>query len=278
MFNNLSENVISFSSDLSRVKFRRLPDLKVSTQACDIWDILLLSPDSLLLSNWNKGSVQLVDSRTGSTLSEITVPEGPQSLCRIRREHAAVTTYGNTVQLLEVRGGRLTPGTVLGVKGSCWGVTSSGDNVVVSYRCPPWLEVVSKDGSVLHYQESRAAHTFEWPDFLTTSRDGFIFVADRLLYTITKLDSSLKVLQTFSDPQLSAPRGIISVSADQLMVCSWSTNSIVHVNVNSGKMTTIIGGEYGGLSYRSLAYCPQQRKLFVCVDNQTDSIQVYQWE
>ena len=196
------------------------------------------------------------------------------------RELAAVAGSSKKVkkvQLLHIRGGRLTLGTVLDVKRICWGVAGSGDNVVVSYNSPPWLEVMNTDGRVLHqYQDPGAASTFKYPDFLTTSNDGFIYVADLFLDTITKLDSSLKVLSTFSDPQLEGPKGITSVSEYQLLVCSWYNDSIVHVNVNSGKMTTILREEDGIVRPRSLAYCPQQRKLFVCTENKTDRIQVYQ--
>jgi len=263
-------------SDLSRVTFRRLPDLKVFTEPCVIRDIVMVSPDSLLLCNRTKESIQHVDSRTGSTLSEVSPSNYPWGICMVGRELAAVAG-SNKVQLVHVRGGRLTPGTVLGVKAPCLGVAGSGDNVVVSYNSPPWLEVMSTDGRVLHqYQDPGAAPTFEWPYFLTTSNDGFIYVTDFNLDTITKLDSSLKVLQTFSDPQLEVPQGITSVGDGQLLVCSWYNNSIVHVDVNSGKMTTILGKADGIVSPRSLAYCPQQHKLFVCTDNKTDSIQVYQ--
>ena len=183
------------------------------------------------------------------------------------------------LQLVHVRGGRLTPGTVLDVKERCWGVAPSGDNVVVSYSSPPWLEVISTDGRVLHqYQESGAAQTFHYPFFLTTSNDGFIYVADSALNTITKLDSSLKVLKTFSDPQLNGPKGITSVGYGQLLVCSRSKHSIVHVNVNGGMVTTILGKEDGIVAPRSLAYCPHHHKLFVCTGHTTDSIQVYQIE
>jgi len=241
----------------------------------------MVPPNSLLLSNRTKMSIQLVDSRTGSTLSEVsTKPYGPWGICMVRRELVAVTHgFNNKFQLVHVRGGRLTPGTVLGVKADCWGVAASGDNVVVSYFSPPWLEVMDTDGRVIHqYQDPGAAPTFERPYFLTTSSDGFIYVADFNLDTITKLDSSLKVLLTFSDPQLRGPRGITSVGDEQLLVCSWSYHSIVHVNVNSGNMTTILGKADGIVRPRSLAYCPQQQKLFVCIHNETDSIQVYQWE
>jgi len=242
-------------------------------------DIVMVSPDSLLLSNVTKYSIQLVDSRTGLTLSEVsTMPYYPRGICMVGRELAAAALSSNKVKLVHVRGGRLTPGTVLGVKAYCWGVAGSGDNVVVSYHSPPWLEVMDTDGRVLHqYQDPGAAPTFKSPDFLTTSNDGFVYVADFKLYTITKLDSSLKVLKTFSDPQLKGPYGISSVGDGQLLVCSRLNNSIVHVNVNSGKMTTILG-EDGIVKPRSLAYCPQQHKLFVCTFNETDSIQVYQWD
>ena len=266
-------------SDLSGVKFRRLPALKVFTEPCDIYDIVMVPPNSLLLSNWTKKSIQLVDSRTVSTLSEVSgIP--PVGICMVGRELAAVTSgCSNQVQLVHVRGGRLTSGTVLGVKASCLGVAGSGDNVVVSYNSPPWLEVMDTDGRVLHqFQDPGAAHTFKSPDFLTTSNDGFVYVADFNLHTITKLDSWLKVLNTFSDPQLGSPKGITSVGDGQLLVCSLWKDSIVHVDVNSGKMTNILGGEDGIVMPWSLAYCPQQHKLFVCTENETDSIQVYQIE
>ena len=195
-------------------------------------------------------------------------------------ERAAVTMSGDKVQLVHVRGGRLTLGTVLDVKATCWGVAPFGDNVVVSYEGPPWLEVMSTNGKVLNrFKESGAAQTFKFPHFLTTSRDGFIYVADRDVHAIIKLDSSLHVLQTFSDPQLGSPYGLTSVNSDTLLACNHDNNSIVHVNVNSGKVTTILGREDCGfwiVRPDSLAYCPQQRKLFVCTGNKTDSIQVYQ--
>jgi len=252
----------------------------VCTERCWIWNIALVSPDSLLLANGTKQTIQLVNSRTGSTLSEVsTWPRGPTRICLLGGERAALTTGAHKkLQLVHVRGGRLTLGTVLDVKADCWGIAPHGDNVVVTYDSPPWLEVMSTDGIVLHrFKESGAAQTFKFPPFLTTSSDGFIYAADRDVHAIIKLDSSLHVLQTFSDPQLGRPYGLTSVNSDTLLVCNLDNSRIVHVNVNSGTVTTILGGD-GIVRPRSLAYCSQQRKLFVCTDNKTDSIQVYQMD
>jgi len=268
-----------FFPDLSRARFRRLEDIKVCTEPCLIGDIALLSPDYLLLANWTKKTIQLVNSRTGSTLSEGSPPHCPKRICPMGGERAAVSMSDGKVQLVQVRCGRLTRGTVLGVKADCWGVATSGDNVVVSYYSPPWLEVMSTDGRVLHrFEESGEAQTFQCPDFLTTSSDGFIYAADCFVRAIIKLDSSLHVLQTFSDPQLGRPFGLTSVNSDTLLACNFDNNSIVHVNVNNGKVTTILGSEDGIVRPNSMAYCPQQRKLFVCTYKKTDSIQVYQMD
>jgi len=225
-----------------------------------------------------KGMIQLVNSRTGSTLSEVsTSRHEPLGICLLGGERAAVIMGVDKVQLVHIRGDRLTLGTVLDVKSWCWGAAPSGDNVVVSYMCSPWLEVLSTDGRGLHrFKEYGAAETFKSPHFLTTSSDGFTYAADRDVHAVIKLDSSLHVLQTFSDPQLGRPFGLTSVNSDTLLACNLDNNSIVHVNVNNGKVTTILGREDGIVRPRSLAYCPQQRTLFVCTHNKTDSIQVYQ--
>jgi len=252
----------------------------VCTEPRAIHDIALVSPDYLLLANGNTKTIQLVNNRTGSTLSEIrTSPHGAFRVCMMGRERAAIAMSSKKVQLVHVRGGRLTLGTVLDVRAEPWGVASSGDNIVVSYRRSPWLEVMSTDGIVRHqYKKAREARPFKWPFFRITSSDGFIYAADCRVGTITKLDSSLLVLQTFSDPQLGLPYGLTPVNSDTLLVCNPRNNSIVQVNVNSGTVTTILGKEDGIVRPDSMAYCQLQGKLFVCTYNKTDSIQVFQMD
>jgi len=172
---------IVLSLDLSRARFCRLEGINLCTEPLRIiiYDLALVSPDSLLLVNRNK-TIQLVHNRTGSTLSEVpTWPHGPFRICLMGRERAAIAMSSKKVQLVHIRGCHLTLGTVLDVRAEPWVVTSSGDNIVVSYRRFPWLEVMSTDGRVLHqYKKARGAQTLKWPFFLTTSSDGFIYAAD----------------------------------------------------------------------------------------------------
>jgi len=89
----------------------------------------------------------------------------------VGRELVAVAKACNKkLKLVHVRGARITLGTVLDVRSACWGGATSDDIVVVLYRCPPLLEVMSTDGRVLHFQASGATLTFKFPQFLTKSR------------------------------------------------------------------------------------------------------------
>jgi len=238
---------------------------------------MTLHLDLLLLANGALAKIQLVDGR-GSTRCEVsTRPYDPHGLCLIGREHAVVTYAGyRKIQMMHVRQDRLILRSVLDVKALVWGVTSCGDHIVVSYRRPPWLEMMSTKGRVLRqFHDAGKTKPFRTPDFLTTSKEGFIYVTDFAMNTISKLDSSLVVLQTFSSPHLIGPRGITPVGSDRLLVCSLYNRSIVQVNANSGKVAVILDEQDGIVAPRSLSFCPMQRKLFLCSELNTKDIQVY---
>ena len=242
-----------------------------------------------------------MDTGNGRVLSELTFPvkwknrlSGFKSygLCLTNKNEAAVA-LSNKVQFFNIEGESLNMGTVLTLNhDSSLDISTCGDrDLVVSYNKAPWLEVISPDGSVLHQirQNGTTSH-FKCPGFLTTSVDGYIYVSDRGTDEITKLNSSLQLLQTFSNRLLSAPRGIISISPDQLLVCSCCPNSIVLLNTSSGKSSILLGKQYGSYMYMTpfssldpwtvmssillgdqdeikrpicLSYSPEQEKLYV---------------
>jgi len=135
--------------------------------------------------------------------------------------------------------------------------------------------VVTTDGKVSHqFDKEGTSQHFKWPDFLTTSVDNLIYVSDYGTNTITRLNSSLQLLQTFPSPLLSWPRGIISISPDQLLVCSYYNGRIVVLNTRTGKSSILLGYQDGIVCPWSLIYCPEQKKLYVA-KYQTDKLNVY---
>jgi len=217
-----------------------------------------------------------VSSQTGKVLSQLDLEGGPWSVCLVGMERAAVTLrWIHKVQLIKIKGNTLVKDKVLKVSDDVRGITTSGDNLVVTYIAQPWLEVITTDGTVLHqFHSTGESQHFEYPLYITTSPDGTIWVSDGGYKTITKMDASLTILQTFTSPLLDEPRGITAVTEDEILVCSRWNNSLVLLQPSTNTWSTLLGEDDGIILPYSLTYCPQERNIFVATEF-TDSIQVF---
>jgi len=260
-------------------QLHRQQDLKVDTGGFGIEDITVVSDTRLLAAVWWGSRVMLVDSQTGGTVAQVTLPAIPRRVCMWDTNTAVVTLDGQKVQFININGDSLKIlGRSFSVNGNVWGVGRSGDRLVVSYVLPPGLEVLSMDGRVMHTFSNQAAgrDVFESPYFITTSTDGMVYVSDEGNSTITQLDMNLHVTRTFSDPMLQAPRGILSVSADQVLVCSRENHRILLLCPSTGVFTSILGQQDRIKNPYALTYSPSQRKLYVVPSGGARIIQVFQ--
>jgi len=257
-------------------QLHRQQDLKVDTGGWGIFNITVVSDTRLLAAVWLQSKVMLVDSQTGGTVAQVTLPANPYRVCMWDNNTAIVTLKGQKVQFININGDSLKMGQSFSVNGDVCGVGRSGDRLVVSYESPPGLEVLSMDGRVMHTFSNQAAgrDVFKSPVFITTITDGMVYVSDADNSTVTQLDMSLRVTRTFSDPMLQAPRGIISVSADQVLVCSLGNHRILLLCPSTGVFTSILGQQDGIQKPHSLTYSPSQRKLYV-VSGGAKTIQVF---
>ena len=210
-------------------------------------------------------------------LSQVQLQYAPWSMCLTDRNTAAVSMMGEKIQMIQVKDNTLTLGKVLTVSEDIWGITSCRNFLVVSYSKTPWLEAVSMDGKVLKQFDKRGeSQHFNIPNFMYTSPDGSIFISDHGTNTITKVNESLNLLQTFTSPLLEVPLGITAVTEDQILVCSKKNRSIVLLRPSTNTMSTLLGKDDGIVDHESLAYCPYQMKVYVAPSFFTPTINVYQ--
>jgi len=264
-------------SDLSQLQ--RQQDLKVYTCGVDIHDISVVSDTRLLVIVWRERKVRLVDSQTGGTVAHITLERAPLTVCMWDNNTAVVTlSWKGKVQFINIHGDSLTLGQSLKVNKYVWGIARSEVGLVVSYESPPWLAVLAMNGTVLHrFTPADGRAVFKWPIFIATSADNMVYVSDVGTSTVTQLDSNLRVTKTFSDPMLKEPWGIISVSADQVLVCSRDNNRILLLCPSSGVITSILGQQDGIERPWALTFSPSQRKLYVIVSyDRSGRVQVFQ--
>jgi len=258
-------------------QLKRQEDIKVNTGGGGIFDIAVVSDTRLLVIVSAKQRVILVNSQTGGTVAQITVKHSPRRVCTFNNIMAVVTLQGESLQLINIKGDSLELGQSPRLNRYGWGVARSEDKIVVSYVSPPWLQVLSMDGTVMHTFNTQAAggDVFKCPLFITTSADGMVYVSDRDKSTVTQLDSNLHVIRTYSDPILQNPCGIISVSADQVLVCSHDNHRILLLCPSTGAITSILGQQDGIKEPWALTYSPSQKKLYVVPDERSGKIQVF---
>jgi len=243
---------------------------------CNIQDLAIVSPDMLLVSNWDEQCVQLLDCLKGEVVSEVQLQSRPFRICLTDRNTSAVNVGDRKIQMIKVQDKTLTKGRELTVSGIMFGLTSCRNSLVVSYYNQPWLEVISMDGKVLRqFDKSEKSQHFKNPIFMCTTPGGSVFVSDYGTDTITKVDAQLNILQTFTSPLLKEPRGITAVTEDQILVCSSKNHSILLLQPSTNTMSTLLGKDDGIEYPYSLTYCPDQKKVFVA-PGKTALIKVYQ--
>ena len=244
---------------------------------CYIQDLAVVSPDMLLVSNYSNKCVQLLDCLQGNVVSEVKLQGYPKRMCLTDRNTAAVNVGKQKIQMIKVQDKTLTKGRELTASETICGLTSSRNFLVVSYYNPPWLEVISRDGSVLHqFDQSGKSQHFKSPIFMCTTPGGSVFVSDYGTDTITKVDAQLNILQTFTSPLLKEPWGITAVTEDQILVCSSKNHSLMLLQPSTNTVSTLLGKDDGIAFPNSLAYCPDQKKVYIASTGWIDTIKVYQ--
>jgi len=267
------------STDLTKARLKRQPDIQLPGGECYIQDLAVVSPDMLLVSNLSKRCVQLLDCLQGKVVSEVQLQDRPCRMCLTDRNTAAVQVEYMKIQMILVKDKTLTRGRELAVRGTIHGLTSSRNSLVVAYHSSPWLEVISMDGKVLHQLgKSGKSQQFMYPAFMCTTPGGSVFISDYGTHIITKVDWQLNLLQTFTSPLLQDPRGITAVTEDQVLVCSYRNDSIVLLQPSTNTMSTLLGEDDMIKWPYSLTYCPDQKKVYVAASSHTGTscIKVYQ--
>jgi len=266
---------VLFISDLYSAKFTRQPDMKLDVKNLKMTDMVLISDNKLLLSDENVGTLALVDIKSNNVVSKIELRKKPSLVCKIDKNRAA-TTAGNEIQFLQIEANALRCDLALtsGEDAYQYGIASQGNNLVVTYVLPPGVRIISTDGKIIHKLDNTTAgkELFKQPRWIATTSDGSIYVTDWGTHKITRLDSSLAILQTFSGSLLRGPHGIIALNRDQLLVCNKSNNNILLIRPSTNSMTVLL--DDGIEKPQSICFCNEQKKLYVASED--DKVMVYQ--
>jgi len=132
-------------------------------------------------------------------------------------------------------------------------------------------------GQVIDVVDNQIAgiQLLRYPGFFAISTVGDIYVSDRTACTVIQMDRTLHITKTFTSPMLASPRGIVSVSTNQLLVADRNSHSIVVLNPINGTVTHLLGPTDGIQKPRAVAWCPASKKLYVSGGERHTAVSVF---
>jgi len=173
--------VLSCVADESSL--RRQPPIDVNIGVYNIKDITVVS-ETRFLATFDcvfVGKLVLVDSEVRTNVAEIPMPGKPHRLC-MWDDNTAVVSLGDKkqIQFVNIKNDVLVLGKLLSVNGNVFGIAACANRLVVSYSNPPRIEMMSRDGHVLHGLDNYTAgrDVMKDPHFIASSDYGMLYVTD----------------------------------------------------------------------------------------------------
>jgi len=241
-------------------------------------DIKVVSPSRLLVTDFDNQKIKMLDSANGRVLSTVSVPGMPRRICILRDGRVAVAlTNVNKIQFIYINGDTLSLDGLIDVRDNPMSLSAFDHNrLVVSYEGSGRIEMITMEGRVVHDMDNDTAgqELFIVPNYITILKNSDIFISDWGTATITQMDGSLRIKQTFTSPMLTRPLGMVSLSSNQLLVADQRSHSIVVLNPSSGTVTPVLGPSDGIQEPLALAWCSASNKLYVggCWEIKTVSV------
>ena len=242
-----------------------------------VCDIVIVSQQRLLLCDYFKEVVLLVNTDLGEVLSVVQRLAGINSICMIQDDLAALAlARDKEVQNIKVKDDRMKLGKSVKVSGIIASLDAINDTMAVLYTAPLAAEVISLMGKVIHRTDNKTAgkEIFKYPEFLTVSPDlHHIFINDSGTKAVSMLNTELQLLKNFPHHNgLTLAYRMAVFDENQLLVTDY-TNKIVHLDPCTGKMTVILDEKDGLDKPSALAYCHETKTLYVV--NGTTTIKRY---
>ena len=219
-----------------------------NTRGCWITDLAVLPGDLLLLADINNKSVKLADPVSGQLLDQLQLPGLPHGLCLLPGDRAAATIQSKSlIQTISVANKKLVRQDVINVIGECFGIASVKDCFVVGLNSPAKVALVDRQGSIYKAtsEDSQGKTLFKHPHYICVTTETaiqVIYVSDYGTKTITRLSVELQVLQSFTDPALNEPCGLVPVGGRQLLVVYPDFRSTLSVlDITTEQFMTLLG-------------------------------------
>ncbi|XP_060565396.1 uncharacterized protein LOC132724546 [Ruditapes philippinarum] len=227
---------------------------------CWITGMTLLTPDVLIITDYNNRAVKMVDTRSQSITDQLQLGTQPWDITKITSTELAVTLYRqHEILFISVASKKLSTERSLKVDGDCNGISYFQAKLVVSISKPAKLQILDMNGTTLTTIDGKANGIFENPIYVTTNISS-IYVSDYDLKTVTRLNWQGDVISTYS---MTKNRGMSLSDDGTVFVCDKEKNVI---DVISGDCSTGKVVLQDRTNPHAVCWCGETNKLYYSCD------------
>ncbi|XP_045204081.2 E3 ubiquitin-protein ligase TRIM71-like [Mercenaria mercenaria] len=227
---------------------------------CSITGMALLTPDLLVITDWNNKAIKLVDTSSQSVADQLQLDTSPFDVTSVTSTDFVVTLPDQkTIQFISVSFKKLKKKDVLKTDGNCYGISCYQEKFVVSFVAPAKFQVFDMNGDILTIVN--IDNTLSYPLHVTTNSHS-IYVSDCNMKAVTRFDWQGEGMGSYCD--MDEPHGI-SLSGDgSVFVCDYTRNAIVKItggDCSNGKVVSKdLKGPY------AVCWCAVGAKLYYSCD------------
>ncbi|XP_060561848.1 uncharacterized protein LOC132721544 [Ruditapes philippinarum] len=222
---------------------------------CYITGMTLLTPDLLIITDYDNYAVKMVDTSSQSVSDQLQLDDHPWDITRVTSTELAVTLPNTKkIQFISFSSNKLIKKHNVKVDGVCVGISCYQGKHVVSFVTPAKLQIIDMNGTILTTIDGK--NIFKSPYYVTCNRSS-IYLSDREMKTVTRFNWQGDVIGSYSG--MCTPRGISLSDDGSVFVCDNGRNVIEEISEDSSTGKVVL--ENLNDPY-TVGWCGETKKLY----------------
>ncbi|XP_060573533.1 uncharacterized protein LOC132731376 [Ruditapes philippinarum] len=236
---------------------------------CCITGMTLLTPDLLIITDYNNNAVKMVDISSQYVSDQLQLDAGPWDITRLASTELAVTLpFTQTIQFISISSNKLITKHTMKVDGKCYGISCYQNNFVVSFLNPTQFQIFDMNGTIRTTIDER--DFFSSPDYVICNRSS-IYISDCDMKTVTSLNWQGDVIGSYSG--ISWPSGMSLSDDGTVFVCEKKRNVIEEISGDCSTGQVVLQDLEKA---RAVCWCGKTKKLYYSCDFEYENfLQIY---
>ncbi|KAH3806106.1 uncharacterized protein LOC127834645 [Dreissena polymorpha] len=215
-----------------------------STKPSYITGICVISNDNILVADFNNKRVKLLDQKY-NVISHCDVPVSEGDMCQISACEVVVTVH-DWVQFISVNNVQLVKGRKLQFQHDCFGIAHHEGNLYVTSGTALYQYTLTGTLVKKIYEDTTSEFTV-WRCAVIPTGDR-IYLTNYSDHKLLTLSPDGTLISTFTDPDLQYPWGVHVTRAGQVLVCGYTSNTVIQVDGEGKRKLATLATWTDGLS------------------------------